>query len=282
MSAPSGTAASGDEMPGSDHQRRLGCAWYVTGVCNYACPYCYYAVKPTHHPEIRMADVRAVFGSLAGARGQLDIALTGGEPSLHPLFAELLRYFSGAGHRLLVSTNLTCGSAPFLRGVSEPARCAINASFHPSHADMASFGPEVRRLLDAGFRVRPSYVLYPPHVEARPSYEAALQEHAPSAVLEGMGFVGEYEGRTYPEPTSTHSASAASRPGESEEASRRRLCRAGCDYFAILADGAIARCVSGVPLRGDKWPRFELSTTPAPCPLDECLCADMHQLWVSG
>jgi hypothetical protein len=265
-------------MPRQDDRRRLGCAWYLTGVCNYACPYCYYPTKPTRHPEIRMTDVRAVFGSLAEARGEIDIALTGGEPSLHPLFVDLLRYFSDAGHRLLVSTNLSCGAGPFLRGVPEPARCTINASFHPSHADMASFGPEVRRLLDAGFPVRPSYVLYPPQVEARPTYEAALREHAPQAALEGMAFAGEYEGRTYPQkPTGEGTCTAPP-----EQARRGRPCRAGCDYFAILADGTITRCVSGCPLRGEKWPSFELSTTPAPCPLDECLCVDMHHLWVSG
>ena len=269
-------------MASTGNAKPLGCAWYLTGVCNYDCPYCYDQAKPQVHPSIRMADVAGVFGALQEARGPLEIALTGGEPTLHPAFGDILAYLSGAGHDLVISTNLSCGPEPFLEAARQPSRCSLNASFHPSHADMREFGPAVRRLLDAGFRVVPSYVMYPPNVEALPRHEAELHAFAPGLAFGRMAFLGEWQGRHYPlapqgEPGSE--SPAAGSPGE--RGAQARYCRAGQDYFAVLWTGEIARCVAGAPLTGDRWPTVRLVDRALPCALD-CHCADMHRLWADG
>ncbi|MBM3499876.1 MAG: radical SAM protein [Armatimonadetes bacterium] len=263
-------------MSSGEPDRRLGCAWYLTGACNYACPYCYDQVKPTRHPRWDMADVRRVFGALTEARGPLDIALTGGEPTLHPLFGEVVAHLSSHGHSLLVSSNLSCGAEPFLRHVADPSRCSVNASFHPSHARMAAFASIVRRLLDAGFGVVPSYVTYPPHLAEKPRHAAELRRVAPETTLSDLTFVGAYEGVAHPIP-----APAAANVALPPAPPRPRRCRAGADYFAILSDGRVMRCVGPTPLFGDRWPTVRLADGPVPCPQEHCWCTSMHGLWVA-
>jgi len=259
---------------GMGNSRPLGCAWYLTGVCNYRCPYCYDQAKPETHPTVDMADVELIFGALTERRGPLEIALTGGEPSLHPAFEALLSYFSRNGHALLVSTNLSRGPEPFLRAVARPERCSINASFHPSHANIDQFGRSLQRLAEAGFPISPSYVLYPPNAAMLPRYEEKLRAYLSDVSLVGMTFVGEHGGVRHPLPPAGVPAAGGVPPG--------RYCRAGQDYFAILADGTIVRCVEGVPLRGDHWPLVHLDDRPAPCPSPHCFCSSMHHLWVDG
>jgi hypothetical protein len=219
-----------------------------------------------------MADVDRVFGALAERRGPLQIALTGGEPSLHPAFEALLSYFSRHDHMLLVSTNLSCGPQPFLRAVAHPERCSINASFHPSNANVQLFGQSLQRLAEAGFAVSPSYVLHPPNVASLPRWEERLRGYLPDVSLVGMAFVGDHNGVRYPLSPAGAPTTSGGPPG--------RYCRAGQDYFAILADGTIVRCVEGVPLRGDRWPLVHLNDRPAPCPSSHCFCSSMHHLWV--
>jgi len=247
---------------------QLGCAWYLTGVCNYDCPYCYDQSKPTRHPVLNMDDVRRVFGDFARARGPLRIAITGGEPTLHPRFREIVSYLDAEGHWLGISTNLSSGAEPFITSICRPADCHINASFHPSRSDVAVFGAEVRSLDDAGFPVSISYVLYPPHVERFEHYLEAMAEVAPGVEFRGAPFVGTYPGRE---------CRGRALPGSRE--SEPRTCRSGCDYFAILPTGAILRCVQGAPIRGDVWPTVRLNNGPSACPMPRCDCIDMHKLW---
>ncbi len=247
---------------------QLGCAWYLTGVCNYDCPYCYDQSKPTQHPAISTDDVRRVFGHLVKARGPLRIAITGGEPTLHPRFREILSYLDADGHTIRISSNLSLGAEPFIASVGRPADCRINASFHPSRSDVDRFGAEVRALTDAGFRVRISYALYPPHVGRLEDCRKAMAQAAPGVEFRAAPFVGTYQGREY-----QGHALPGSREGEA------RTCRAGRDYFAILPTGAILRCVQGAHLMGDTWPTVRLNDGPAACPVARCDCIDMHELW---
>ncbi len=258
----------------------LGCSWFLTGACNYACPYCFDQAKPSEHPEIRMADVERVFGALVRQRGPMECYLSGGEPTLHPLFEPILQFLTSLGNVVLVNTNLSRGAAPFLR--SAGARpCAINASFHPSSAAMASFGPAVRELVEAGFHVEPTIVTYPPNEPHIDGYARELARYVPDVPLVPLAFLGTYRGRAYapPEPRPPRAEAIGGGRGPGLQRRGERLCRAGCDFFAIQWTGTIVRCVSHVALVGGRWPNLLLADGPLPCPLDRCYCNSMHHLW---
>ena len=53
-----------DELPD------LTVEMYLTKACNYSCPYCYWPVKPTEHPEIDINDVISVFTATISRKPQ--------------------------------------------------------------------------------------------------------------------------------------------------------------------------------------------------------------------
>ena len=81
-----------------------------TGGCNLRCPFCHNAslVLPEAFPEA--VDEEALFAFLRKRRGVLDgVAVTGGEPLLHPDAAGFLARIRELGYRIKLDTN---GSFP--------------------------------------------------------------------------------------------------------------------------------------------------------------------------
>lgn len=78
----------------------------ITSACNLDCPICYTVNRNEGAYMMSRSELAAVLAQLA-SRGELDIInFTGGEPTLHPELAELLRMSREAGvRRLTVSTN---------------------------------------------------------------------------------------------------------------------------------------------------------------------------------
>lgn len=90
-----------------DFPGRVACTLFTSG-CNFRCPFCHNTPLVTGGaPEFSEA---ALFGFLQKRRGLLDgVALTGGEPLLHPELPELLEKIRGLGYAIKLDTN---GSFP--------------------------------------------------------------------------------------------------------------------------------------------------------------------------
>ncbi len=89
-----------------------GCVASVlfVGGCNFRCPYCHNAdlvLRPSSRPTIPAGQLLA---DLERRRGFVDgVVLTGGEPTLYPALAELLRAIRAMGFAVKLDTN---GSRP--------------------------------------------------------------------------------------------------------------------------------------------------------------------------
>jgi MoaA/NifB/PqqE/SkfB family radical SAM enzyme len=79
----------------------------LTGRCGLACGHCYAGSSPSgDHGVMTGADWRSVI-TQAADMGVAMVQLIGGEPTLHPQFADLLSYVVEAGLAVEVYTNLT-------------------------------------------------------------------------------------------------------------------------------------------------------------------------------
>jgi SynChlorMet cassette radical SAM/SPASM protein ScmF len=83
---------------------------YVSGACNLACVHCY--ITPTFVPEgaggqhVRLDHVRKAIQE-AKSVGLRSAKLTGGEPTIHPQFRELVELIVGEGISMFMETNGT-------------------------------------------------------------------------------------------------------------------------------------------------------------------------------
>lgn len=114
-----GLLAPGSQSCGAYHRPTTGLSRVfaeITAQCNLRCEHCYGQFSIDRREKLSVADVDALAGR-AAAIGVYEFDVTGGEPLLHPQFAELLGVLDD--HRMLttVFTNLT--------HVPERARAAL-------------------------------------------------------------------------------------------------------------------------------------------------------------
>ncbi|MFZ5892062.1 MAG: radical SAM protein [Myxococcota bacterium] len=79
----------------------------ITSACNLDCPICYVHNKNKDAYHMPVAEFRQILGHLRREHGEIDIVnFTGGEPLLHPEFAEFLRLSREANvHRVTICSN---------------------------------------------------------------------------------------------------------------------------------------------------------------------------------
>jgi MoaA/NifB/PqqE/SkfB family radical SAM enzyme len=94
---------------------------YLTSVCNRQCTYCF--LSDSFFASRQHMKVSTVHEIIAWAAGSLveEITLLGGEPALHPDFAEIVALISAAGLRIRIVTN---GSFRFRQAIREDATAA--------------------------------------------------------------------------------------------------------------------------------------------------------------
>jgi MoaA/NifB/PqqE/SkfB family radical SAM enzyme len=91
---------------------------YLTSVCNRQCSYCF--LSDSFFASRQHMQVSTVQEVIAWAAGSLveEITLLGGEPALHPDFAEIVAIIGDAGLRVRIVTN---GSYRFRKAISDHA-----------------------------------------------------------------------------------------------------------------------------------------------------------------
>lgn len=104
----------------------------ITDKCPFKCEYCYQASLPTgqHAPLERIAEIARELGD---AR-VLEVALGGGEPTLHPYFIEILELFSQSG----IVPNFTTRNLAWLKNPEKARRITkLTGSFAVSVDSLA-------------------------------------------------------------------------------------------------------------------------------------------------
>ncbi|MBN2305621.1 MAG: radical SAM protein [Anaerolineae bacterium] len=111
---------------------------YIAGSCNLACRHCW--IAPTFSPNgstgpfIRLDHVRKAIDE-AKSLGLNRIKLTGGEPTLHPEFRELVRLIHAEGLGITIETNGTLIDAELAQFLAEHGCGMISVSVDGATAE---------------------------------------------------------------------------------------------------------------------------------------------------
>src|SRR5262249_9054930 len=110
--------------------------WVVTFRCNLTCPFCYSESgpgrEPGPHPETRLRIVERL-----AAWGVFEVALGGGEPTVHPDFPELLAAIRAGGMGPNVTTNGTIHRPEVVAALAEHAGVVHLSAHQPDRLDAA-------------------------------------------------------------------------------------------------------------------------------------------------
>jgi len=97
----------GHGSPHSARARKPIVVWNITRTCNLRCVHCYSDSMAMKYPgELDWLQMRNVVADLAKYQVP-SLLLSGGEPMIHPRFADLVDFASGYGLKLTISTNGT-------------------------------------------------------------------------------------------------------------------------------------------------------------------------------
>ncbi len=97
----------GHQAPGAARERKPIVVWNITRTCNLRCIHCYSDSMATQYPgELDWEQMKAVVADLAAYQIP-SLLLSGGEPTIHPRFLDLVNLASDSGLKLTISTNGT-------------------------------------------------------------------------------------------------------------------------------------------------------------------------------
>ena len=120
---------------------KFGITWLPLWKCNFKCPYCD-GWKETNALEFQPLNTLIkvwdkVFHKIPYT--EIELHLTGGEPTIYPNFFELLQYFITKVSKIHVCTNLSFNIHDFLNLKIPTDRISLHATFHPSCISLDDF-----------------------------------------------------------------------------------------------------------------------------------------------
>lgn len=157
--------------------------WIVTRRCNYTCSYC------TAHDNAKgffppLEKMKAAADAVAGLpNSRIRVNLAGGEPTIHPGYAEFLDHLSdrlGSRGHITTQTNLGL-PLRFFEGIAErllrkKELFTFNASYHFDHAERDAFLEKALFLSGRGFDTVVKLCAHPLRMEDVKSIYARLSE----------------------------------------------------------------------------------------------------------
>jgi len=130
--------------------------------CNQHCPHCFVTQHPDKYASEGPAELagEAWIGFFEKLRSPHRVILTGGEPTLHPDFQDIVRGIPDR-HPRIVATNLTANTAVFEEALASGAALLAGFHEHLSEGHRKRFIRDVRRLSRRG----PVAVQYIAHLD---------------------------------------------------------------------------------------------------------------------
>ena len=93
------------------HQSSIKVEWNIGKRCNYDCSYCPASIHDNSSPHTDIEILKATVDKLTTLGKPIRLSFTGGEPTVHPKFAELIKYCNHKGiNWISVTTN---GTLPY-------------------------------------------------------------------------------------------------------------------------------------------------------------------------
>lgn len=254
--------------------------WDIHYVCNYRCPYCWFAErwesleKYNRYPPIE--EIVKCWKNIYKKYSKAHIEISGGEPFLYPSFEELISKLAEF-HRVEVTTNLSM-DINFYN--IEIGNIKIHPSFHLIHSDFDKFLKRAIELKKRKLVEEVSFLAWPPYIPKINYYKIKFSEQEINFFVQP--YYGKYNGKEYPqEYTEEEKAIIGSfigtRGGEDYKPepvkTKGKICAAGFRYGVIKPDGKVFRCGGAEEVIGDILDDgFELREGPYPCISDECKC----------
>ncbi|MDI6798561.1 MAG: radical SAM protein [Candidatus Aenigmarchaeota archaeon] len=116
--------------------------WNFTKLCNFKCPHCYENAGAAHPNELSIDEKYMVVDQFVEARGR-HIAISGGEPTIHPDFKDVVKYIKSKNLLVSVASNgsrfcderFTKEIAPYLTFV----QLSLDSPFAEKHDEFRNF-----------------------------------------------------------------------------------------------------------------------------------------------
>ena len=259
--------------------------WDIHWVCNYRCPYCWFAGKwdelKNQNLYLEPKNLLSFWKNIHDKYGTVKIAITGGEPFLYPGFIDVIKEICRF-HKIEIVTNFSCDIEDFI-SQTDLENIEIRPSFHPLFADFDAFAKKMILLKKKKPNQEVSYLAWPPQTPKIKYYYDKFAQYGISMFVQS--FFGEYKGVRYPDGYSDEErevilpfiGARGGKPFQTEPLKTKgRLCSAGYRYGVIHPDGAIFRCGginsanSQIGNLSDK--NFELLKERSPCTSEICPC----------
>jgi len=293
--APVSTGDKPPKYPRKDPPYKVYWNWDITYDCNYKCSYCDLRRRQDRYPYVEIGRWKKIWDEIFEKYWCCHVRFSGGEPFVYPHFIDLIAMLSEK-HTVDVTTNLSFDIDAFLKRIS-PGGVSLSASFHPEAIGIDEFLNKTALLNEKKFPTSIAFVAYPPHLKDLERYKKAAGEKKifdrPGILFKIIPFMGEYEGKKYPDsysPQQKKLLEDAAKDteiesqkelntqwldqGEKEKASLDKHCRMGQMYAKIWPNGDVTRCCHkdcgklGSILDED----FRLLDEPAPCKVEACPC----------
>jgi organic radical activating enzyme len=250
----------------------------VRNPCNYRCSYC---VATGHNNDpVQRFDLEAIEAAYKMIDSPLVITTLecgGGEPTVHPQFADLIRICSSYGP-VSFPTNNSQNPKRWLP--RETAHLLfIRAALHPEGEEkLEKYIENAAYLVEAGCNFLSIFISHPTRIEKIKDYSEKFA--AAGVPFTPTNFIGEYEGKQYPHAYTEEERELLvypdlgyvkhvllAEPGMTRIRDFRGVpCRAGFRSLYVTKDGGLRRCMyDGAPLEAPL-------EKPEPCAVSHCGC----------
>jgi organic radical activating enzyme len=182
----------------------------VRNPCNFRCFYCVATgLNATPVQQMDLAAIERIYQSITEEVIVTALECSGGEPTVHPQFPELVRLVSRYGAVSFPSNNTQDPKRWLPKETA--SRLMMRSSLHPqAEPKVEQYIAYARYLIDHGVRFTSTFITHPTRAHLIPQYRERFAQAGIEFVP--VPFIGEYEGKSYPHAHSD-AEKRADRPG---------------------------------------------------------------------
>lgn len=225
---------------------RVRFEWNIIYSCNYDCSYCIFSGKWQEYSRrntfLSAQEWATYWRRMFDLYGRVSMVVSGGEPFIYPGFIDIIKTISEFHYPIHISTNGSGDLKSFTKKI-DSRRVSVSLSFHPEYDSLDEVIERKKFLGSEGFNSPYiCFCVYPPFLKGLESYiDHALEK---GEMLKLIPFVGNYQGRRYPEGYSRQEKFALGMDSVWEGNVKRKgkLCAAGMKSALLLPDGKVVRC----------------------------------------
>mgnify|MGYP001173154137 FL=1 len=107
--------------------------WVINNICTNACDYCPTSLHNGSNHNYEWSNAKQFWQTLLSKYDKLQVAISGGEPTLSPFLLDFCKMIHDAGNKVGITTNLARTSR-YMQSLA-PYLAYCSASYHPSYED---------------------------------------------------------------------------------------------------------------------------------------------------